>query len=312
MDTLLYVVARSLVAFVQMLPLQLVARIGRAGGALAYVIDARHRRVAIENLTMCFGKEKSAAEIRAIAKENLKRIGENYACAIKTADMTSEELRPHIEFAGDLTVLSKSAGENRRSVVGAIGHFGNFELYARLGLFCDGLRCATTYRSLRQPALNRLLLSLRERSGCLYFERRTDAAALKEAMHQPGTMLGLLADQHGGRNGLRIPFLGHDCSTNAAPAVFALRYHCPLYTGICYRIGLARWRIEVGAEIPTHENGEARSVEAIMRDVNAALEQAVRRDPANWFWVHKRWKPVKAARRSAIREAESLKIEDGE
>jgi Kdo2-lipid IVA lauroyltransferase/acyltransferase len=312
MDTLLYVVARSLVAFVQMLPLKLVARIGRAGGGLAYVIDARHRRVAIENLTMCFGKEKSAAEIRAIAKENLKRIGENYACAIKTADMTSEELRPHIEFAGDLTVLSKSAGENRRSVVGAIGHFGNFELYARLGLFCDGLRCATTYRSLRQPALNRLLLSLRERSGCLYFERRTDAAALKEAMHQPGTMLGLLADQHGGRNGLRIPFLGHDCSTNAAPAVFALRYHCPLYTGICYRIGLAHWRIEVGAEIPTHENGEARSVEAIMRDVNAALEQAVRRDPANWFWVHKRWKPVKGARRSAIREAESLKIEDGE
>jgi Kdo2-lipid IVA lauroyltransferase/acyltransferase len=27
-----------------------------------------------------------------------------------------------------------------------------------------------------------------------------------------------------------------------------------------------------------------------MRDVNAALERAVRRDPANWFWVHRRWK----------------------
>jgi lauroyl/myristoyl acyltransferase len=27
-----------------------------------------------------------------------------------------------------------------------------------------------------------------------------------------------------------------------------------------------------------------------MRDVNHAFEIAVRRDPANWFWVHRRWK----------------------
>ena len=30
-----------------------------------------------------------------------------------------------------------------------------------------------------------------------------------------------------------------------------------------------------------------------MLDVNRAFEVAVRRDPANWFWVHKRWKPRK-------------------
>ena len=27
-----------------------------------------------------------------------------------------------------------------------------------------------------------------------------------------------------------------------------------------------------------------------MRDVNRVFEAAVRRDPANWFWVHNRWK----------------------
>jgi KDO2-lipid IV(A) lauroyltransferase len=106
-------------------------------------------------------------------------------------------------------------------------------------------------------------------------------------------MLGLLADQHAGTNGLRLPFLGRDCSTSAAPAIFALRYHCRLFTGICYRIGLARWRIEAGDEIATTENGQARSAEAIMRDVNRAFERAVRRDPANWFWVHNRWKTYK-------------------
>jgi KDO2-lipid IV(A) lauroyltransferase len=63
-----------------------------------------------------------------------------------------------------------------------------------------------------------------------------------------------------------------------------------LHTAICYRVGLAKWLVEVAEEIPTRENGEARSIEAIMRDVNRALELGVLRDPANWFWVHKRWK----------------------
>ena len=27
-----------------------------------------------------------------------------------------------------------------------------------------------------------------------------------------------------------------------------------------------------------------------MLDVNRAFEMAVKRDPANWFWVHNRWK----------------------
>jgi KDO2-lipid IV(A) lauroyltransferase len=110
-------------------------------------------------------------------------------------------------------------------------------------------------------------------------------------MSDTGLLLGLLADQHAGMNGLRLPFLGHTCSTSAAPAVFALRYGCPLHSSICFRTGLARWEIEVGDEIPTVENGQPRSLEAIMTDVNRAFETAIRRDPANWFWVHNRWKP---------------------
>jgi KDO2-lipid IV(A) lauroyltransferase len=150
---------------------------------------------------------------------------------------------------------------------------------------------------------------LRERSGCLYFERLSDGAALKARMAQPGLILGLLADQHGGNSGQRFPFLGHDCSTSPAPAVFALRYHCALHTGICYRIGLARWRIEAGPEIPTHENGVPRDSEAIMRDVNRAFEEAVKRDPANWFWVHNRWKPARP-RRPKRQKPELAKADD--
>ena len=295
MDKLLYLVARALIAFLQALPLRGLARLGRAGGALAYYLDARHRRVAVKNLTMCFGREKSAAEIRAVAKENFRRLGENYACAIKTAAMTPDQLRPHFEFVGAEKILPHQANQGPQSRVVAIGHFGNFELYARFGQFVPVFKCATTYRGLRQPSLNRLMQSLRERSGCRFFERRTEAAALKACMADTGLLLGLLSDQRVAKGGLRLPFLGQECNTSSAPAVFALRYHCPLHTGICYRVGLACWQIEAGEEIPTRANGQARSTRDIMLDVNRAFEVAVRRDPANWFWVHDRWKQSKPA-----------------
>jgi KDO2-lipid IV(A) lauroyltransferase len=290
MDTAIYILARAFTAFLQALPLLWAARLGRAAGGLAYWLDRRHRRVALANLTMCFGHERSPAEIRALAQENFRRLGENYACAVKTAAMSSTELRPYVEFVASSVLPSVPEGQKPRSMVVAIGHFGNFEIYARFAELAPAYQCATTYRGLRPPALDRVLQSLRERSGCLFFERRTDAPALRAFMSQPGVMLGLLADQHAGNGGLRLPFLGHECSTSSAPAVFALRYQCGLFTGICYRVGPARWRIEAGEEIPTRENGQARSTEAIMSDVNRAFEIAVRRDPANWFWVHRRWK----------------------
>jgi len=293
MDQTLYYLARALVALVQRLPLRWAARLGRAGGALVYWVDRRHRLVALRNLTMCFGQEKAPPEIRALARENFRRLGEGYTCAIKTAAMSVSELRPHVEIVVAPGLLPPPAPQKPQRVVVAVGHFGNFELYGRFGQFVPGLQCATTYRALRQPSLNRLLQSLRAPSGCLYFERRFEGSALKALMNQPGILLGLLSDQHAGDGGLRLPFLGHDCSTSAAPAVFALRYRCALFTGVVYRLGLGRWRIEASEEILTRVNGKPRSTEAIMRDVNRAFEAAVRRDPANWFWVHNRWKPRK-------------------
>jgi KDO2-lipid IV(A) lauroyltransferase len=205
--------------------------------------------------------------------------------------MPATAMLPHFVFTGAAKILPHASNAGPQSRIFAIGHFGNFELYARFGEFVPVFKCATTYRGLRQPGLNRLMQELRARTGCRFFERRTEAAALKAAMSDTGLLLGLLADQHAGMNGLRLPFLGHACSTSAAPAVFALRYGCPLHPSICFRTGLAQWEIEVGDEIPTVENGQPRSLEAIMTDVNRAFENAIRRDPANWFWVHNRWKP---------------------
>ncbi len=302
MEALLYALARAVLTLIRSLPLDTVARLGRAGGALAYLLDARHRRVAHRNLQACFGHDLTPSALRALVRETFRRIGENFACAAKTAHMSDAELAGRLEMTGPELFLPAppNPDQTAQGLIVAIGHFGNFELYARIPTRPGHYRRAATYRGLRQPRLDRLLREMRDRSGTVFFERRSDAAALRHALAQGHIALGLLADQHAGDRGLAVPFFGRPCSTSAAPALLALRYRYPLRTAICYRTRLAHWRIEVGPAIPLEHEGQPRTPEAIMADVNQTFEAAIRRDPANWFWVHNRWKkPGRPARRPA-------------
>lgn len=290
MNWLLYWITRLAIAGVQMLPLDVVAWLGRRCGELACMLDARHRRVARKNLTLVYGGEKSRSEIRALVWENFRRIGESFACGLKTAAMSDAALGKRTEAVGEehLRADDPSLGRNR---VLAVGHFGNFEVYARVGQKELPFRYATTYRALNVPGVNRAFQELRDRTGCLFFERRSEAGALRRAMTEHPLMVGFLSDQHAGGKGLPLPFMGHLASTTSAPAVFAARYKCPLHVSVCYRTRPGYWRIEVSKAIPLETAAGPRPVEEVMLDVNRILEAAVRRDPANWFWVHRRWRP---------------------
>ena len=110
-------------------------------------------------------------------------------------------------------------------------------------------------------------------------------------MKTPHIVLGLLADQNAGDHGLWLPVFGRETSVSPAPAVFAQRYKCRLFPSACFRTEPGRWHIKLGEEIPTRTEGKRRSTQAITQDIIAAQEETIRRDPANWFWVHNRWKP---------------------
>ena len=204
--------------------------------------------------------------------------------------MPQAELEQLCEVVGLEKLPKRGAPGAPSNCIAAVGHFGNFELYVTFGRRAEGWQGATTYRGMNQPGLNAIVQGMREKSGCLFFERRTEAGALKEALSKGGILLGLLSDQRPGKAGAMLPFMGRECATTTAPAIFALRYDASLFTIVCYRVGLGRWRMEVGNQIPLRENGQPRPVVSIMADVNREFEKAVQRDPANWFWVHDRWK----------------------
>lgn len=282
---------RVLTRFVGLVPLPWWARAGRCVGLLAWWLDFKHRAVVLQNLDLSLGSELTADHRRRIAIEHFKRIGENYASAIKTASMPESELLRHVRVSGFEASLPPPGGQG----IHVLGHFGNFEVLARLRREAQGRKLATTYRAPKSPLLNRIVMALRHRSGIDFYERTQDAKELRKALQAGDIILGILSDQHSGKKGLWIPFLGRHCSTTPAPAIYALRFRTPLWVTIVHREALARWVVEVTGPIQTVGiDGLPRSPESIMREANTHLEAAVRRDPANWFWVHRRWKPPSA------------------
>ena len=299
MNSLLYFVAATFVNVVRLIPLNLLCFVGRQIGFVFYFIDAPHRKVAVNNLVNCLGNSHSKKEIVALARENFRRLGEVYLSAVKTAFIPPEKLNGILSIKGvEHMDRSKRQDGSDPSFMMALGHFGNFEMYAKAKHLNPDYDVCTTYRGFKQPWVEKLIKSLRNKSGCHFFDRRHEGGKLKSFMKRSKTITALLADQNAGRSGILLPLLGQPCSTNTALALFSLRYNLRLHGCLCRRIGLGQWELEISPEIPTHIDGQARSVEEIMTDVNATYERYILEDPANWFWVHNRWKrPDRAKKR---------------
>ena len=101
-----------------------------------------------------------------------------------------------------------------------------------------------------------------------------------------GGMVAVLVDQHAGDKGIWVPFFGRLASTTPFPAILAQKTGAKLLPVAVTTIGLAKWRVEVDDFIP-HE--EARQEEVTHR-IYLQLESQIVRNPADWFWVHDRWK----------------------
>ena len=83
-----------------------------------------------------------------------------------------------------------------------------------------------------------------------------------------------------------MPFFNRICSTSPLAAALAIRTNSAVVPAAIFTSGFARWRIVYGEEIPYDRSNP----EQLTADINAALEGQIRQSPADWFWVHNRWK----------------------
>jgi KDO2-lipid IV(A) lauroyltransferase len=269
------------------LPLRVARALGAGLGRATYRLLSGRRRVALDNLTLVFGDTLSPAARTALARESFEHIG---ITAVECCRLFFGPVEPLLaRVRGRGTEHIGPALAQGRGIFFLTGHFGNWELLAAThGLAGFGL--SVVVRPLDNPYLEALIARARERSGLRAISKREAVVGVREALAR-GECIGILLDQDAGRGGVFVPFMGHPASTSRALAVLALKTRAPVLPAFIHRLPDGHHELVLEPEIPLVVTGDLdHDIEANTARYTAAIERQVRAHPAQWFWVHRRWK----------------------
>lgn len=284
MDRVVYGIYRLAVALLAALPLEVDFLLGQALGTLGYYVALPYRRLVLRNLQIAFGAEKSANELRRIARRHFSTLGANVLSGVKLGTMRPAEVSARV-IREDDEVLRRFVAEGT-GVIWVLSHIGNWEIFPQLGPhYFPGTPMATVFQRLGNRFINEHVKKTRAAMGVLLLDRKEGFAKPIQFL-RAGNHLGILVDQHAGDGGVWTPFFGRLASTSPLAATLAIRTRSALVPVAIYSHGVARWRYVVSEPILRDTN----DAHLLTLRINAALEQQIRASPADWFWVHNRWK----------------------
>jgi KDO2-lipid IV(A) lauroyltransferase len=191
----------------------------------------------------------------------------------------------------------------RGPVVVAASHTGNWELAAFAAarfIGVRGRRLAIVAKPLRVRAFDAFCTEVRRTAGLVLLTPHGAMGAAREAIAR-GDVVAMPIDQvpERTRHAVSARFLGAPALLDRAPATLAARTGATLLVVAAEREarGKGRQRLRVLASlVPPRRGGVGRAGWAAdaTRAANAALEAFVRRTPASWLWLHRRWSPPRA------------------
>jgi len=264
---------------------RLLLALGALLGRVAFALRIR-RTIALENLARAF-PERSPRELTTLAADAYAQLGRSLVEVALAGSMTDERLDELVRFDGWERYLA--ARHRGRGVVVAVAHFGNWELLAR-ACARRGVPLTAITRKLRGRANQRLLAARRAGGLRELPDKGSTGAAL--ALLRRGETLAVVVDQNMlPRRGIFVDFFGVPACTTPAAAVLSLRSGAPLIAAFPVREADGRHRVLVVGpfEAPPGARGHD-AVQVLTQAVTRAVEDAVRAHPAQWFWVHRRWK----------------------
>jgi KDO2-lipid IV(A) lauroyltransferase len=292
--------AAVIVAFVRtltLMPLGLGLALGGALGRLAWILFPRMRRDMRASLAAAF-PGKGEAERDAIARASLVHLGW-LGGEVITMQRWASRLDEYVEAPAEAIATLERARARRKGIVLVLGHIGNWELTCRLS------RYVQPNAVIAKRSWHARIDALAERSradhrvSTFWRDDATTSRAMLRLFKQAGT-LGILIDQDiRDVQSVFVPFFGRPAATPRAAADFALRFGATVLVVTCHRRGPRPGdghRLEV-LEVPY--DGEATDREAEVVRLTAACvalqEAAIRRHPAEWVWMHQRWKTAPPA-----------------
>ncbi|GHT81242.1 lipid A biosynthesis lauroyltransferase [Betaproteobacteria bacterium] len=275
----------SLFWLLHVLPLPLLAFLGRSLGNVLYLLGRSRRRVVMTNLTLCFPELDLTAR-RRLARRHFQALGRSLLERGLLWWASQERLERIVRFEGaeHLSAL-QSAGT---PVILLAPHF--------VGLDVGGARLAMQFdvvsiyaRQKKNPVLDYWLHYGRSRFGDQLLLARQDGVRGAVKAMKAGRPFYYLPDMdYGRKDAIFVPFFGVNAATITGLSRLSRLARARVVPCVTRMLpGSSGYVLEIGepwADFPTAD------VEADTRRMNAWLEGVVRTMPEQYYWVHRRFK----------------------
>lgn len=292
MHWIIYCLILTLTWPIRWLSYSAIHRLGRVLGSIAFYTLPHFRKRAIANLTMASDLHLSPEEIKNLARASLENL---MITCLEYPKLASESSISKIAVCVNPEVADRIRAKGQ-SVIFFCGHQANWEI-----LFLEGssrMPGIAIGRPISNPFLYRWVLNIREKFGGRIIPPNL---AIKEGLRalKKGQFLGIVGDQGKPDSGFSSPFFGRLAYTSPLPAILACRTGSPVIVATTKRVD-GKYLIHYSDPIWADPQASVpEETDRIMRKALFLLENGIREAPADWLWIHNRWKlqPISRIRR---------------
>ncbi len=282
-----YGVFRIVAGFLQALPRNWTLAIGAVLGNLSRYLLGKRRRTAQANLMAAF-PEMTPAELDRTVRGIFRHMG-----LIGSEMLILDRLGKRDRLEDLLTVLGRehlqAAMDEGRGALILTAHVGFWEigpvLFPYLGVPTDFIS-----KPMKNTYVNNYFRVQREAGGTRLLPAKHGARRIIKSLAE-GRAVGVLLDQHIAPHvAVRVPFFGRPAWTSPIVAQMAMKLQVPVVPAFCWRTSDNRYEVEFQTPIHFANDPDPAAIVANTALLTQKIEEAVRRDLTQWFWVHRRWR----------------------
>jgi KDO2-lipid IV(A) lauroyltransferase len=263
------------------LPLPLLRVVGSALGMVLYLGAKRRRAIVQANLAACF-PHWGAAQRNAMARRHFRLFAQSLLDRAWLWHAPEAVLRKRIRFDGALAEL-----DNPGPLVFLAPHMVGLDVGGVVLTQLQQITTACIYVPLTNAWAEQWMVQGRNRSGNVHSIARKDGPQPVLRGLRKGIRLHLSPDMDFGPEGaLWVPFYGVPAATVPALSRFAKLGRARVCT-LVSRLVPGGYEVGLSPAWPDFPNED---LQADTLRMNQSIEQAIDRDPAQYYWVHKRFK----------------------
>lgn len=286
-DRLVYTLVKGLGWVLCRLPPGVAVWLGERLGVLWYWLKPKRRRVGVLNLRAAFDGHLMPAQVRRIIRDSFKQLGAGIPELLRLPVMDQAYINRHVTIEG-LSYLEQAVA-SKRPVVMLTGHVGNWELGPMIVALKGYPISVVAREQTRLSRLYQLLVSYRESKGCKIIHTGGAFQQLMTALDD-SRLVGIVGDSTDD-HGLWIDFFGRPALAATGAFELALRKQAVLIPAFIRRSRGPFHRVVVEPPMEPPQDLENREgVRQGLQRFTAILERIIREEPAQWMWMHKRWK----------------------